>query len=88
VQSGRGGRFVLVEQFFPGWRGSVDGRPMAIERWRGVFQAIRVTPGAHRVKFEFCPASIRVGAAVSALAVAGLLIVVWADWRSRRRVTD
>lgn len=88
VQSGRGGRFVLVEQFFPGWRGSVDGRPMAIERWRGVFQAIRVAPGAHRVRFEFRPASIRVGAAVSALAVAGLLILVWADWRSRRRATD
>jgi hypothetical protein len=85
--SARGGRFVLVEQFFPGWRATVDGHPVRIERWGGAFQSIRVTPGTHRVSFEFRPVSVRGGAAVSFLAVAGLLVLVWADWRSRRFVS-
>ena len=85
VHSGSGGRFVLVEQFFTGWRAMVDGHPVPIEPWGGAFQAIRLTPGAHRVRFEFLPVSVPVGVAVSFLAVAGLLVVVWADWRSRRR---
>jgi hypothetical protein len=84
VLSDNGGRFVLVEQFFPGWRAKVDGHPVPIERWGGAFQAIRVTPGTHHVKFEFRPVSSRVGAVVSFFAVAGLLVLVWADWRSRR----
>jgi hypothetical protein len=87
VQSERGGRFVLVEQFFPGWRATVDGHQVPIERWGGAFQAIWVTPGFHRVRFEFRPVSIPAGAAVSSLAVAGLLVLAWADWRSRRNAT-
>ena len=83
VLSGRGGRFVLVEQLFPGWRAMVDGHPVRIERWGGAFQAIQVTPGTHRVQFEFRPVSIPVGAAVNLLAVAGLLVLIWADRRSR-----
>lgn len=84
VLSNRGGRFVLVEQFFPGWQAAVDGRRVRIERWGGAFQAIQLSPGEHRVRFQFRPASVRVGAAVSMVALAGLLALVWADWRSRR----
>jgi hypothetical protein len=84
VQSEGGGRFVLVEQFFPGWRAMVDGHSVEIERWGGAFQAIRLTPGAHRVSFEFRPVSLPVGAAINVLALAALLVLIWADWRSRR----
>jgi Bacterial membrane protein YfhO len=84
VQSDRGGRFVLVEQFFPGWRATVDGHPVEIERWEKAFQAIRVTPGEHRVRFEFRPVSAQIGGAINILAVAALLVLVWADSRSRR----
>ena len=86
VQSARGGRFILVEQFFPGWQAVVDGRRVAIERWGGAFQAIQLTPGEHRVEFAFRPLSVPVGAVVSCLAVIGLLVLVWSDWRSRRGV--
>ncbi|MCX6633110.1 MAG: YfhO family protein [Candidatus Solibacter sp.] len=81
VQSDRGGRFVLVEQFFPRWRATVDGQRVEIERWGRAFQAIRLTPGAHRVRFEFSPLSFQVGAAISLLAVAGLLVLARSDSR-------
>ena len=79
VRSERGGRFVLIEQFFPGWRATVDGQPVVIERWGGAFQAIRLTAGEHRVRFEFRPVSVQVGAAIGILAVTALLVLVAAS---------
>ncbi len=75
VRSDRPGRFRFVEQYHPGWRATVDGRPVAIERWDGTFQAIEVPAGRHRVRFLFRPASVEIGAAISLLTLAGL---VWA----------
>jgi hypothetical protein len=78
VSSQAGGRFGLVEQFFPGWRATVDSRPVRIERFDGAFQSILVPPGAHRIVFRFLPASLMVGAIVSSLALVALLtIAVW-----------
>jgi uncharacterized membrane protein YfhO len=82
VRSAREDRFLLIEQFFPGWYAAVDGQPVAIERWGGAFQAIRVPAGQHRVRFEFRPASLRIGAAVTLLALAGLLATAWSSWRA------
>jgi hypothetical protein len=76
VQSDHGGRFVLVEQFFPGWHATVDGRPVPIERWDGAFQAIAVPPGAHRLRFQFAPTSLRTGALLSLSALIFLCVVV------------
>lgn len=81
VQSATGGAFRLVEQYFTGWRALVDGQPTPIERWNGAFQSIAVPAGAHRVVFEFRPASVEIGGAVSLLAWIGLLAV----WISSRR---
>jgi len=50
-----------------------------IERWGGAFQAIRLTAGEHRVRFEFRPVSVQVGAAIGILAVAALLVLVAAS---------
>ncbi|MBZ5618436.1 MAG: YfhO family protein [Acidobacteriia bacterium] len=79
VGSERGGRFVLVEQFFPGWKAFLDGHPAGIERWDGAFQAVQVPPGEHRVAFEFRPMSLRIGAAISLLAATALLWLVAAS---------
>jgi len=84
VRADRGGRFVLVEQFFPGWRAAVDGHPVGIERWGGAFQAVPVPVGEHRITFEFRPKCLRIGAVISLLAGVGLLVLVLADGRSRR----
>ena len=88
AHSDRGGRFVLVEQFFPGWRVMVDGHSAEIERWGGAFQAVRLTAGEHHVIFEFRPVSLKVGAGVSIVALAGFLAMVRADKRSKRQVTS
>jgi hypothetical protein len=81
VNSRAGGRFVLMEQQFPGWRAKVDGRAVPLEQWGGAFQAVSVDPGVHRVMFEFRPSGVFAGAAVSLAAWTGFLY-----WLLRRRV--
>jgi hypothetical protein len=84
VQSEQGGRFILVEQFYPGWHARVDGRPVAIERWDGAFDSVVLPPGRHRVSFVFRPRSLYIGGAITLLAVAGLALVIVSDLRRRR----
>lgn len=80
VRSETGGRFFLAEQFYPGWRAAVDGRPVPIERWRGAFQSIQVPAGEHHLEFRYRTPGLLPGAAlslVSALLFAGLLLRRW-----------
>ena len=85
VESAAGGQFALVEQYFPGWRATVDGRRVEVAPWNGAFQEISVPPGKHRVTFRFLPASVEIGAALSALAWMGLAMVAWSN-RQRKRL--
>ncbi|HEX3748858.1 MAG TPA: YfhO family protein [Bryobacteraceae bacterium] len=85
VASRTGGRFVLVEQFFPGWKAMVDGREIPIARFDGTFQSVVVPPGVHRLTFRFLPSSLIEGAFLSGLALAGLIAVVLSDRRARAR---
>jgi hypothetical protein len=76
VRSAGGGRFLLIEQCFPGWRATVDGRRVEIQRSAGAFQAVEVPPGEHRLRFEYRPPSLRYGALVSLFALAALVAAV------------
>ena len=75
VRSAQGRRFVLVEQFHPGWRAAVDGQPVPIERCEGAFQAIAVPAGEHRVRFDYWPRTLLPGALLSLAGVAFLFVV-------------
>ena len=75
VGSKIGGRFALAEQFYPGWRATIDGSPVNIERW-SAFQAIQVPPGEHRLAFTFRSFGLRIGAFVSLLATLVFVVVV------------
>ena len=74
VRSAQGGQFLLVEQFYPGWQATVDGRPVRIERRRGAFQSIAVPAGEHTVAFTYHSRWLPLGAAISAAAVA---VMAW-----------
>ncbi|MDQ2950218.1 MAG: YfhO family protein, partial [Acidobacteriota bacterium] len=76
VNSEKGGRFILVEQFFPGWQARVDGQLVSIERWHDAFQSINVPPGEHRVNFRFRAHGLRPGAIVSLVSLLGLMLCV------------
>jgi hypothetical protein len=71
----RAGILVLNDTAYPGWTVDVDGRSTA---WIGanyLFRGVLLSPGKHVVRFRYRPASFRRGAAISGLALAGLLAV-------------
>ncbi len=76
---------VLSDTWFPGWRVTVDGRTAAIARANVAFRAVPVPPGRHRLVFEYAPGSFRLGAAISAAALAVLALWTTIAERSRRR---
>jgi uncharacterized membrane protein YfhO len=66
---------------FPGWRATVDGREVPIERVDYLLRGVPVDAGTHRIAFTYRPASWRIGWIVSVLAALGLLVAVWKSGR-------
>ena len=69
------GLLVLSDTFYPGWRATVDGAAVEILRANGLFRAIRIPAGPHRVVFEYAPQSLRRGAFSTGLALLGIAVV-------------
>jgi len=76
------GLLVLSEVIYPGWRASVDGRPVNLLRADGVLRGVPVPAGQHTVRVWYAPASLRLGLALSGLAL--ILVVGVAAWRLGR----
>lgn len=73
LTSDSAGLLVLADLFYPGWTAEVDGRPSEILRADGVFRAVALTAGSHRVAFRYQPLSVKIGAALSAAALVAIL---------------
>ena len=71
----RAGYLVLVDAFDPGWRASVDGAPAEVLRANLAFRAVALGAGTHRVELAYRPASVRIGLALSAAALAAAVLL-------------
>ena len=78
---------VLTDSFFPGWKATVDGKSVPIQRVDYLLRGVQLAQGTHRIKFRYQPASWRAGWIISLIAVAGLAFSVAGGWRrlTRRR---
>jgi hypothetical protein len=76
--SARPALLVVADAYDPGWRASVDGVPVTLERANVAFRGVRVPPGHHVVELVYRPRSVVAGLAVSCAAVvvaaAGLFV--------------
>src|SRR5262249_2219700 len=57
----RGGLLVLTDQYFPGWKATLDGTPVEIRRADYLFRGVRLPPGRHRVEMVYRPPSVAIG---------------------------
>jgi hypothetical protein len=72
------GYLVLADTTYPGWHATVDGVEAPIFAANGLFRAVFVRDGSHRVRWEYRPRSLHLGAAitlVTAALAAGLVRV-------------
>lgn len=83
VRAPAAGFLHLADQYAPGWTATVDGAPAPILRADYLFRAVEVPAGESLVEFRYRPASVRVGAVVSAATAASLCGL--ALWRRRRQ---
>lgn len=58
----------------PGWRLSVDGKPATPLRAAGLFRAVAIPRGHHRIVWEYRPPYFTAGAVVSLLALAFVVV--------------
>lgn len=65
------GFVLLTDNYYPGWRATVDGKPSEIYRADWTFRAVWVPKGEHTVVFTYAPRTVAAGAITAA---AGLLL--------------
>lgn len=82
--SGGGGLLVLSDQYYPGWRATVDGDSADIVRADTVFRAVCVPPGEHTVRFAYRPLSLMVGVGLTVAGWLAWLVAAWIGWRRGR----
>lgn len=78
------GVVVINEAFYPGWRASVDGAEVPIERANGWVRAIPIERGTHRVRLSFEPDDGRITRVAWALALLALLAALGSRWARER----
>jgi 4-amino-4-deoxy-L-arabinose transferase-like glycosyltransferase len=73
VDASGDGVLVLADAWFPGWEAEVDGAAQEVLLVDHALRGVALGPGRHTVRMRFRPASVRDGAALSALALLGLI---------------
>jgi len=78
----RPGTLIRRETDLPGWSARIDGRPARMHRASGIFQAVDVGAGSHRLTFSYLPRYV--GWALLAFAGGCLWLLVAALARRRK----
>ncbi len=61
---------------FPGWKASIDGRPLGVVRFAGVMLQARIPPGRHTIELTYWPTNFTLGIILAMLGVLGLSIAM------------
>jgi hypothetical protein len=82
------GLVVLADAYYPGWIATVDGVPAPILPTNHLFRGVPAPAGTHRVRFEYRPWSVILGATGSAVGWVMILLLAWRGWAVHRRASD
>ncbi len=79
------GVLVVTDLHYPGWIAEENGKKLDILRADGLFRAVALSAGTHRVTFRYRPLSVLVGAAISGAALLTVLLLAYQGEPVRRR---
>lgn len=88
VASPQGGLVVFSEVFYPGWKATIDGKPLELGRVDYILRAAVVPAGNHIVKMEYKPQSVAVTETIAYIAIVLLVLafvgaIIYTVWRAR-----
>ena len=76
------GMVIVSDNWYPGWRAEVDGRPVGIWKVNTVIRGVVVDAGKHTVAMRYRPLSVYFGFALTLLGLAAAVVL------HKRRETD
>jgi hypothetical protein len=80
-----GASLIVSENYYPGWKATVDGKPAAIGRADFTFIGVELPDGARRVHLDFTSPSYERGKVITWIAILlGFLLLGAGAWRDRR----
>jgi hypothetical protein len=80
-----GASLVVSENYYPGWKATVDGKPAAIGRADFTFIGVDLPAGARTVQLDFTSPSYERGKVITWIAILlGFLMLGAGIWRDRR----
>lgn len=77
IATNTAGLLVLTDLFYPGWTAEEEGRTLEVLRADGLFRAVALPAGSHRVTFLYRPTSFRIGAGISVAALLTMLLLAY-----------
>lgn len=81
------GFLYLADQFFPGWRVQVNGEEHELLRANYTFRLVEIPAGDSEVVFTYRPRAVRIGAMISLVSLAVLIVCCASSprWRTSQR---
>lgn len=67
---------MLNDSYYPGWKVEVDDNKASILVADGVFRAVEISNGEHKVRFYYDPLSFNIGVIVSIISMFGIIGIV------------
>ena len=88
TNSSTGGIVVFSEIYYPGWKATIDGKPLALGRADYVLRAAYIPAGKHQIVMEFRPTSVKATETVAYVAlcllVLGFIYAMVRAYRSKK----
>lgn len=64
------------QNYFPGWRAYINGKPVHVYMVNGLIQGIEVPAGENIIEFKFQPVSIYIGGAISLITLCVAILIL------------
>ncbi len=74
---------VVVENFYPGWKVWIDGKPGKILMGNGIARTVPIPEGKHRIKMRYVPTIYFLGGIIFMFSAGILGYMLWRDARKK-----